>query len=222
MPYESYNAYRLVAKTPKEQYLDFQEAFVNDQFSNASTFAVIPIDSIPTDVRILDVKASAQGNQILSFIKELLFRPNTVRRRGSYAIIDNQHWLLFDFRTGLIPKAIIRLCNSAISIKSGETEILIGTDAMNRPVYETHPVYKSIPCVVDAKIQNPYDNLNAAINLPEGQVAVMIPYTTDVNDDLHFYMWDYEYKVIGLNLQYVIDGEGPMVVTAQRVTGDTR
>lgn len=192
---------------------------INSSFADAPNFHNILVDSIPTDVRVLDVKASAQGNQILSFVKELLFRPNTVRRRGSYAVIDNQHWILFDFRAGLIPKSIIRLCNSAISIKSDETEILIGTDAMNRPVYETHPVYKSIPCVVDTKIQSPYGNLNAAVNLPEGQVAVMLPYTTEVNDDLNFNMWGYEYKVIGVNLQYVVNGEGPMLVIAQRVAG---
>ena len=203
--------------TPGEAYASATINVINESFSNAPNYRNIPVDSVLTDVRVLDVKSSQQGNQILSFIKELLFRPNTVRRRGSYADLEGQKWLLFDYIAGITPKAVIRLCNEELTIQTGSTQVLIGTDAMNRPVYDTHPTYTSYPCVVDSKVQNPYDNLNAAISLPEGSISVIIPYTSQVAENMQFEMWSYDYKIIGVNNQYVINNEGPMIITAQRV-----
>lgn len=220
MPYESYNAYRLVAKnTPKEAYLDYQETFQNDRFDDASTFDTITVDGQSTDVRIVDVKSSLLGNPTISFVKELLFRPNTVRRRGSYAVIDGQNWILFDFKEGLTPKANIRLCNQTLTIQTGVTEVLIGTDSMNRPVYDKTYVTKSWPCVADTKALMRDNPLNSPINLPDGTLSIIVQYTTEIveSEDTQFTMWGQQYKIVNINYEYVMNNEGPMIITAQRV-----
>lgn len=206
--------------TLKEVYTNTTIRAINDNFSNATTFQNIIVDSLPTDVRVLDGKISFQGNQILSFAKELWFRPNTIRRRGSYAILDGEHWLLFDFVTGIVPKASIRRCNATISVQSEHTVSQVGTDSMGRPVNESQIITSIHHCVIETKVQSPDGALNAAINLPQEQVLITLPYRDNIKRDTTLTLWGQEYKVVGINLQFVIGGEGVMILTAQNKVRD--
>jgi len=156
--------------------------------------------------------------------KKISFDMDSKVHSGSVLEFDDKIWLLISkiFDKYAYKVGSVKECNASIFIQTGETEIFIGTDPMGRDVYEKHPTYTTYHCVVDSKIQNPYDNLNAAINLPEGQIAVMMPYNEIVKDDTNFELWGYQFKVIGVSLQYVVNNEGPMVLTAQRVTGDAK
>ena len=151
--------------------------------------------------------------------KKISFAISSPAHSGSLLVFHGKTWLvtskMFDKKAYKVGSVLE--CNQTLTIQTGSTQVLIGTDAMNRPVYDTHPTYTSYPCVVDSKVQNPYDNLNAAISLPEGSISVIIPYTSQVAENMQFEMWNYDYKIIGINNQYILNNEGPMIITAQRV-----
>ncbi|MBT9139305.1 MAG: hypothetical protein DDT31_01889 [Syntrophomonadaceae bacterium] len=212
---------RLIAEgaTPGVAYTNATIHAINASFANAPNFRNIPVDLINTDVRILDIKSSQQGNQVLSFTKELLFRPFVVRRSGTYAVIDGRRWLLFDFRGGIVPKAIIHLCNATLTIQIGVTRVIRGHDEMNRPVFTNTPIIRSWDCIIDNKMRIGTGGLNDAINMPEGVMNIIIPHTTEVveSKDTRFVVWGQNYQIISINYQYILNNEGPMVITAQRV-----
>jgi hypothetical protein len=153
-------------------------------------------------------------------IREFLFLPDTKIKRGSIADFNNYKWLITDFNENdLFAKAKGRQCNNYITLTTdtGEAEI-IGYDELGRPVYgESTENEIIIPCVCDTVIKN--DDTERAINLPQEQMLVTIPYTEheDLNYDKELILYGSHFKIIGIDDTESIDKVGLRRLTLERV-----
>jgi hypothetical protein len=106
---ERLNAYgNSIAETYKNNAI----RLVNDKFADSPFYANIPINGVNTDVRIVQSDDKIPDN------KTLLFKPQTVINRGSYAVIGNYTWMTTDFfDNDIFPKATIWRCNMQLKWK---------------------------------------------------------------------------------------------------------
>ncbi|NLD45798.1 MAG: hypothetical protein GX660_01170 [Clostridiaceae bacterium] len=213
MPYESYNIYKSILKTlPKDVFRDVRSEMIKSEITISPNYRVVSIDGINVDVRFIrDDKDSTKA--------EILTSPDATINIGSLVVDGGNIWLAIDVVSDIASKGILRLCNNTLTLQTGATETLKGYDSVGRPVYELTPVYTSWNCVATSKIENPYDNLNSQINLPEGKMEVVIPYVnnTAIADNAEFIMWGYNYKIIGIDMSRVINDTGIIKLVAQRV-----
>jgi hypothetical protein len=85
---------------------------INATFADSPFYRNITINGVNTDVRIV------QNDEKTPDVKTLLFRPQTVINRGSYAVIDSYTWMLTDFFDNeIFPKATIMRCNLLLKWK---------------------------------------------------------------------------------------------------------
>jgi hypothetical protein len=190
------------------------EQFIEQSFAESPNYKVIQIDGVDVEVRVLDEKSTSNSVSLLSFAKSLLFKPGATIKRGSYAVIDSDNWLIVDVEKSLLPKAKILLCNTTFNIQTGTDEVIAGFDALDRPIINKTPIYTQYPCAVDNNIQNL--NINAAINNPDGVITILVANNQYVANDMDFNMWNEHYKVIGINRALIVGSDGVLIVTAKR------
>lgn len=213
MSYESYNIYKSILKTsPKDVFREIRSEMIKSEIAVAPNYRSLSIDGTTAGVRfIVNSKDSTKA--------EILTSPDTTIDIGSMVVAGSNIWLTIDVISDITSKGILRLCNNVLKLQTGVKEKLIDYDSVGRPVYEPTPVYTSWNCVATSKIENPYDNLNSQINLPEGKMEVTISYVnnTAIADNAEFTMWGYSYKIIGIDMSKVIDNIGVIKLVAQRV-----
>ncbi|TPF17935.1 hypothetical protein [Priestia megaterium] len=153
-------------------------------------------------------------------IRELLFLPDTKIKRGSIAEFNNYKWLVMDFNDNdLFAKARAKQCNNSITLTSNSGEsVIIGYDELGRPVYDDVENEKIIiPCICDTVVQN--DDTERAVNLPQEQMLVIIPYTEheDLDYDKELILYGSHFKIIGIDDTESIDKVGLRRLTLERV-----
>lgn len=166
---------------------------INKTFQDSPTFKVVSIDGITTDCRIINDSDNSTN-------MTLLFRPSTIINRGSYADIDSQKWLIYDFfDKGITPKANLYLCNNIFELEGEPTKTLSGYDSMGRPIYNEVAGSKiSLYCSVNTEITNMYPQFDEGVNLPDGRLVLFIPYNSSskITEGTQFNMYDSTYKII--------------------------
>lgn len=110
--------------------------------------------------------------------------------------------------------AIMKKCNSTLTLITSVTKEKTGTDSLGRPIYTETPKSTSWDCIAETKIINA--DFDKAINLPEGKIFITIPYSTLILENMEFSMWGNKYKITGFNMEKVIGGVGIMGVHAER------
>lgn len=197
--------------TVADVYANNTDQLVNEVFSNSPNYKVINLAGVLTETRVLDGDTS--------FKKTLVVKPGTVIRRGSYAIVNGQNWLVFDYQIGsLFPKADIRICNGMLTIQTGVTKTVTSTDSLGRPITKDTPTYTSWYCVIDGRT-NPTSDLNEPINMPDNTILLTIPYTDNqyVAINTEFDLWGSRYKIANIDKSKVVGNEGLLIITAQMV-----
>jgi hypothetical protein len=164
--------------------------FINNSFKDSPFYMSIPIDGTMTDVRIVSDDDKDPDK------KTLLFRPQTVKNRGSIAVIDGYNWMIMDFFDNpMFPKASIYRCNEVLKWKDKSGNI------------------HQYPCIVkilsDREIDLKSDKM---FEMPYNKFVVNVQYNQDsINIILaqRFIFKQSTYKVVGKDdSTKVINGNG--------------
>lgn len=179
--------------------------------SSLSSYTLL-VDNVMTDVIVISGKTSKE--------KTFLFKPNYVGRIGMIIEFDNGKFLVTDYKSNLInSSAKAKQCNNSITLTSNSGEsVIIGYDELGRPVYDDVENEKIIiPCICDTVVQN--DDTERAVNLPQEQMLVIIPYTEheDLDYDKELILYGSHFKIIGIDDTESIDKVGLRRLTLERV-----
>lgn len=138
-------------------------------------------------------------------------------KTGDVVEIKTDKWLVISpvDPTPVYNKSYIEISNNTLHIKTGETKVQSGTDPMGRPVYTTTPTFTDLPCIVKSKYYT--SDSNSAINLPNGQSLITIPYSNLIKENMEFEMYNRKFKIIGIDFSKVINDSGILIITAERV-----
>lgn len=144
-----------------------------------------------------------------------------IHERGSIVNWKNQKWIVSTRpeSNGVYIKSEMKLCNTFITLTGKTEQILIGTDPRTgKPIYKTIVTEPTkIPCVAEKTIyRNATDD---AINLPDGQLLITIPYMkhSDLTYNKEMIIYDEPYKIINMDDTQSIDGIGIRKITLERV-----
>jgi hypothetical protein len=185
---------------------------INKSFADSFGYSVVKIDDVDTEVIIINKNDSTQ--------KELLLRPNQTVKKGATVLIGIQYYLVVDFNgNGINQKVKIKLCNNTFALKGSTTEVIVDYNDFGEPITEIISSGDIIlPCIVETKILD--DQIDEAINLPEGRINVTIPYTEheDIAIDKEFIMYGEKYKIIGIDYTQSINKEGLIIINGKKVS----
>lgn len=195
----------------KEVMLNNTQHIINKLFTETLGYQIVKIDDVETEVIVINKDDFTQ--------KELLLRPNQTVKIGAKILIETQYYLVVDFNgNGINQKAKIKLCNNTFTLKGSITEVIVDYNDFGEPITETISSGDIIlPCIVETKILD--DQIDEAINLPEGRINVTIPYTEheDIAIDKEFIMYGEKYKIIGIDYTKSIDKEGLITINGKKV-----
>lgn len=193
----------------EESYINTTKQSINNAFSQSPFSKTVIINEIEYEAIIDQGKDSNE--------KKILFIPDVIFNKGIIVNYSSKDYLIIDFEDNeMYPSGIMRLCNSTYKLKGEPTQTIVGYDYRQAPIYETvEGIPTLIPCIAENKIYT-NDN-NQAINLPDNQIKVTIPYTVheDIAINKEFTMFDTVYKIIAVDKTQSIDNVGLMVITGQ-------
>jgi hypothetical protein len=196
----------------KDAVLNNTQYMINKSFADSFGYSVVKIDDVDTEVIIINKNDSTQ--------KELLLRPNQTVKKGATVLIGIQYYLVVDFNgNGINQKVKIKLCNNTFALKGSTTEVIVDYNDFGEPITEIISSGDIIlPCIVETKILD--DQIDEAINLPEGRINVTIPYTEheDIAIDKEFIMYGEKYKIIGIDYTQSINKEGLIIINGKKVS----
>ncbi|MGG3892018.1 hypothetical protein [Metabacillus fastidiosus] len=195
---------------PTNAAINTSKRLQNDKFNTSPSFSVVLVNGHFTD--------SIVNNETKYDEKMISFRPDTAVDIGSIVEYKVKTYLLISFIDNEIyPKGKLKLCNETFPLTGDLVCREVGRDFLNRPILECTPSsQKSLPCIVENSYYiEKYDN---AINLPENQLRVTIPYTVhkDIEINKEFSMYGEMYKIIGIDRTQSIGGIGLMTIICRR------
>ncbi|TNU64306.1 hypothetical protein FH505_10925 [Bacillus velezensis] len=217
--FETYKK-RLLAygSTPDEVIINNTKDTINKSFDSSLFSESIPINGELTDVIINQGKTSED--------KTLLFRPDYESHKGAIAEINDSPFLITEFDTNrLYPIAKAKLCNSSISLTSSDRKIPSGkiNEITGKPIMITVPGEKlEIPCVFERTTSIIGSEL--AINIPEGQAHVTIPFLKHekLKKGLFLSFYGEEFRVDDIDYSKVYGDSGTLrLIAKKKVGGDS-
>lgn len=170
----------------------------------------VTINNVATKAIIHTKYSDTESRYILGRVNEI--------ERGYIVNWNSQNWLINTLpeNNHIYKKAEMKLCNSTLTLKGEPTKTITGTDYRGAPIYEyVDGAPTLIPCIAENKLY--ISDNNQAINLPDNQIKVTIPYTVhnEIAINKVFPMYGNEYKIIGIDKTQSIDAVGLMVITGQ-------
>lgn len=214
----------------KEWYLtspsNYFSGYENDEFSSnavesfeellnnspESYDVIINDNEFPT--KVIVQQKSQDERYIHARIGEIKIGDLVKHKSFNWLVIDH----VDDNKMNLSTK--MKLCNSTFPLKTDKTKVLIGYNEFDEPIYEYidgEPI--PLPCIVESNITS--DNSNEAINLPEGRLNIIIPFTEheDIADGKQFTMYGAVYNIIGIDYTKVINKVGVLTIQGKRKEG---
>lgn len=142
-------------------------------------------------------------------------------KKGSLIEWDNETWLVLSRPEGneVYDKAEMQVCNTSFELEGEITKILIGTDPRTgKPAYKTvesSPI--TLNCVAEKTIFR--STTDEAINLPEGQILITIPYIEhkSIAESQKIDLYNDTYQIIDVDDTESINKVGIRKLTARRV-----
>lgn len=211
--YDKYRSRMLsYGNSETESKRNISKKLIELDIKNSPSYYAVTLNDSTTliDVRIVDDKESEDEKKYLLSLVSI--------NRGAIVNWSNQKWLTLssDFIGDIYYKCAIELCNNILHIKTGETKTISGYDPMGRPIYTTTPVFTDFPCIV-SQSKSVGTESNQAINLPNGQLFITIPYTELIKEQMEFQMYQRKYKVINVDYTESINQVGLVTLTVERV-----
>ncbi|GLI82320.1 hypothetical protein ANABIO32_00060 [Rossellomorea marisflavi] len=156
--------------------------------------------------------------------RSVIGKPTDVKRGNVYEY-DNQSWLTISFPEDyrIYKKAEIRICNNLFPIKQDEIRVLLRDadgnpvlDGRGRPQYTTEIVLVTAPCIVESRYS--FTRGEQQIALAEDRIEVVVGYVESENLklDFEFKMYGDTYRVKNIDHSNVINGEGILIISAER------
>lgn len=193
-------------------YTRHTKELVSKKFKDSPSYIVVQLNGLNVDARVTNRKKRAE--------KEISFLPDTNFNIGSIVIYKNEEYLIVDkFDSEIFPKANLKLCNTSLSLPGEPT--IISTDELdwrNQPIMREYPGEPIIiPCIVESKIY--YNQSTEAINLPDGQISISIPYTEHkeirMNGEIEVY--GERYGIVEVDRTQCLDKTGILIISAKRI-----
>lgn len=198
---------------PTDGIIHASKQTVKNNFSNSLFSELVLIDDIKHEVIITQEKNNED--------KKILLKPDTRINIGSVVEIKGLSYLTMDFLgdgiNEIYPTATLKLCNSSFPIASNETSVLIGYNEFDEPIYEETITEVTTPCVISSTIQS--DKTTEAINLPDGQIEITIPYSESehIVEGKEFNMYNTTYQIIGIDYTKSLNQSGLLIIKGKRV-----
>lgn len=154
--------------------------------------------------------------------KKFLFRPSSTVKVGSFVDLNEQKYLIIDVTMDIneiYPFAISKLCNTSFELEGETTVVVIGTDPRTgRPVEE---ITESSPIILNCVAEKTVfrSTTDEAINLPEGQILITIPYIEhkSIAESQKIDLYNDTYQIIDVDDTESINKTGVRKLTAKRV-----
>jgi hypothetical protein len=192
----------------------------NTKSSNLKTFNSHPFYSL-VDIEGVQTGVIVVQDDNKSEDKKLLFKPDTSINIGTVVKMNELNYLTMDFLGEGInetyPTAILKLCNSTFPIQMNKTQVLVGYDKLNRPVYEDAETIKQEPCIVETGYY--YRGMNDQITLPQDRIMVTLKHqdSPSLQENNEFIMYNSNFKITFIDYSKVINGKGIITITGERV-----
>ena len=133
--------------------------------------------------------------------RSFLFLPDFIINTGDYIHYKDYTYLVTDSKdSDEFPEGITKLCNAIFPLSGTVTKIQTGINEYDEPTYSyTDSEPTLLPCVAEYTIHS--DKTIEAINLPEGQILITIPYTEheQIADGEEFTVYNTKYQIIGVD-----------------------
>lgn len=196
---------------PNEAKLNTSKRITNSQFHTSPSFTIVKVNDVDTDSI---VNEDAKYDE-----KQIHFRPDSLVDIGSVVEYKGKNYLLISFVDNEIyPKGELKLCNSTYPLPGEITKTQVGENEFGDPKWEyTESESTLLPCIAETTILS--DDTNEAINLPEGNILITIPYTehAELVEGKHFTMYGTAYKIIGIDYTKSINGVGLLIIKGKKV-----
>ncbi|MEH7116036.1 hypothetical protein V7128_01255 [Neobacillus vireti] len=139
---------------------------------------------------------------------------------GNVMTIDNLNWLIITLPEDnkIYRKAEMQLCNSTYPIKTNKTRVLKGLNDFGEKIYDyVDGTVTELPCIVSSTTTS--DSVDEAINLPEGQISITLPYVenAEIAEGKEFFMYGSKFKIIGIDYTKSINKVGILIIKGKKV-----
>lgn len=180
----------------------------------------------PTLSQIQINESEEEVNSVVSvygkdfFDRTFLFEPDSEHAKlGNYAHHRGYTYLFLKSNDNdIYPNMYAKLCNEDFKVPIETRKILVPTT--RGTTYKTEYVYKNVPIVIDVKGYSIADN--AVLPLTEGRVIIYMQYqpiyVEKITLNYEFEIFNDKYKISDIQLDKVINGEGYIVLSAQKVS----
>ncbi|MGG0308445.1 hypothetical protein ABEY43_06475 [Priestia megaterium] len=198
----------------KETVVNASKANMERLFSTSLECKKVVIDGLEQDAIV------NKGKTIND--KKFLFRPSSTVKVGSFVDLSEERYLIVDVNMDvneIYPFATSKLCNTSFELEGEITQVLVGNDPRTgRPIYETT---ESSPIVLDCIAEKTVfrSSTDEAINLPEGQILITIPYIEhkSIAESQKIDLYNDTYQIIDVDDTESINKVGIRKLTAKRV-----
>lgn len=158
--------------------------------------------------------------------RRILFKHGDIQW-GDIVIHEDEQWLVTErpFFNKIYGKSHMELCTTSM-IFTYFTDGVYEYDRLGNKIWIEEPteVVKEFPCVVES-----ISNLNTKIttgqpiNVPEGDMVVTIPYTTDelIKPTSEFTMFGDKYRILGIDKSKVHRDKGVLILVVSRMANNT-
>lgn len=197
-------------ETPTESTINKNIDLLDREFETSTAFHRVEVNGILTDAII---------NRTRNFeIKKVHFRPGYEIVLGSVVEFEDDYYLITEKDSDEVYTfANMEQCNNMFKVKTGKVSELIGHKPTGEPVYKETSEYKEVPCIVRSRYYSTGEN--ATLPLPDGKLAIQLQYRQADNIDINkkFSMYGKAYIIADIGYVGVIEGEGIMEISAERV-----
>jgi len=184
---------------------------VTKTFKSSPSISVVKINNVDVDVIV--------NNEEKDNEKLIFFMPDYDVNIGTVVEYKGSKYLILEFfDNAAYPKGKMKLCNTSFSLSGTSTKTQVGENSFGEPLYEyVESAPTLLPCIAETTITS--DNVNEAINLPEGIIQITIPYTehADLVEGKEFTMYGTTYQIIGIDYTKSINGVGLLVIKGKKV-----
>ncbi|MGZ9868118.1 hypothetical protein ACU3L3_06825 [Priestia endophytica] len=215
---------------PKEWYItsptQYLSGYENDEFSSNATdvFNEILANSPETYiVKINDVETTVIIHSTEKDDEFRLLSINDSLHLGDIVDYKNRKYLIITlpFNNKMNDRADMKLCNASLpaGIIQEEVKVQVGTYFNGAPKYEVvqPAVYGEFPCIVESKVIT--SKTQEAINLPEGQLIVTLPFTEKFKLGESVVLYKESYKIIHIDWTNSYQDKGIIKLTVEREVG---